>query len=205
MSLKARKMRGNNRKGDSIFREDEHKESRGENHRDRVDDLFEDIDVELDRVSERLNDLFSRVQSMIRNLTMFGFDRSNTSSPAMLPERILPRENRFDLVSFNSEVFRRFMLTREEPLVETAIDEMRGELRIIVIMPGIRKEDIELELTENMVTARSISSGDNNRSITVPLPVPVKIRSIETTYANGVLEMRLKVRSRKKYYKVKIK
>lgn len=174
--------------------------------RRRVEDIFSDIDYEFEYLNGRLNDLFFKVQSIVRNLTSFAFfDRS---LPNALPETISPaskkKNNQFGLVSFNSEVFRRFVLSREEPLVETAIDDRRGELRIIVIMPRVKKEDIELELTDNMVTARSLAKGDN-RSISTALPVPVKMRSIETSYANGVLEVILKLKAPKRYYKVKIK
>lgn len=175
--------------------------------RRRIEDVFSDIDLEFDYLDCRLYDLFIKVQSMIRNITSF-----HRVFPNALPETISPpparRDNnsQFDLVNFNSEVFRRFLLSREEPLVETAIDEPRGELRILVIMAGVRKEDIELELTESTVTARSLTpGGTNGRSVTVPLPVPVKMRSIETSYANGVLEVRLKLKTPKRYYKVKIK
>jgi HSP20 family molecular chaperone IbpA len=193
------------RRGDSKFGErgKEQNVSQNDELRRRMEDLFSDIDEEFGYISSRLNDLFFRFQSLIRNLTAFGLIERYL--PNALPERIAsPRRNHFDLVNFNSEVLRRFMLSREEPLVETAIDERRGELRILVIMPGVRKEDIELELTDNMVTARSLAGGDK-RSITVPLPVPVKMRSIETSYANGVLEVRLKLKNPKRYYKVKIK
>jgi HSP20 family molecular chaperone IbpA len=192
------------RKRDSkIEEEKEIDESQRGKYGDRMDDVFRGIDTEFDHVSNRLNELFAKVHSMIRSLTMLGFERA--LSPPMLSEKIPPRQGCFDLVSFDSEVLRRFMLSREEPLVETTIDETRGELRILVIMPGVRKEDIELELTESMVTARSLAKGDANRSVTVPLPVPVKMRSIETSYTNGVLEVKLKLKSPKRYYKVKIR
>jgi HSP20 family molecular chaperone IbpA len=175
--------------------------------RRRVEDLFSDVDMEFVYRNRGLNDFFFRVQSMIRNLTFFPFSERPLRNSA-LPETLSssPRRSQFDLVNFNSEVFRRFILSREEPLVETAIDEVRGELRILVIMPGVRKEDIELELTESTVTARSLGEQDTNgRIVTVPLPVPVKMKSIKTSYANGVLEVKLKLKAHKKYYKVKIK
>jgi HSP20 family molecular chaperone IbpA len=180
-------------------------------------DFFGSVDNEFNYISSRLNELFSRVHSVFRSLTGMGDperslpDRSHSSSsfseypaPPMLPEKI-PERNHFDLVNFNSEVLRRFMFWRNDPLVETAIDERRGELRILVLMPGVKKEDIELELTENTVIVRSLAGEDGDRNITVPLPVPVKMRSIETSYANGVLQVKLKLKSSKRYYKVKIK
>jgi HSP20 family molecular chaperone IbpA len=175
--------------------------------RRRIEDVFSDIDLEFDYLDSRLNDLFFKVQSMIRNIASFRRFFPNALSETISPHLTRRNNNsQFDLVNFNSEVFRRFLLSREEPLVETAIDESRGELRILVIMPGVRKEDIELELTENTVTARSLAPQDSNRrSVTVPLPVPVKMRSIDTSYANGVLEVRLKLKAPKRYYRVRIK
>jgi HSP20 family molecular chaperone IbpA len=171
--------------------------------RRRVEHLFTDICAESDLLRVRLNDLFFRVQTMIRNLTWsFPFDRTIPDGLSPIFSRKNP--NQFDIVDFNSEVFRRFILSREEPLVETVIDDWRGELRILAIMPGVRKEDIELEIMNNRVTARSLAVGDK-RSISATLPAPVKLKSIETSYANGVLEAKLKLKSPKKYYKVKIK
>ena len=87
--------------------------------------------------------------------------------------------------------------TREqrEPLVDVITgDEM---VQVIAEVPGVDKKDIDLSATENSL---AISVGTELRKYykEVPLPVEIDPESAKATYKNGVLEVSLKKKERKK-------
>ena len=75
-----------------------------------------------------------------------------------------------------------------EPFTSSIIDEKNNELNITAEMPGIRKEDIELNATENEVVIKADSKGRKYyKSINTPCPVVPD--SAKAKYNNGVLEV----------------
>ncbi len=79
-----------------------------------------------------------------------------------------------------------------EPLVDI-MEADPDELKIIVELPGVRKEDIKLKTTERtmLITA---GHGEYNYQKKLDLPVEVQPETAKARYNNGVLEVTLKVR-----------
>jgi HSP20 family protein len=78
-----------------------------------------------------------------------------------------------------------------EPFISSIIDEKNNELNITAEMPGIQKEDIELNATENEVTIKADGEGRKYyKSINTPCSVDPE--SAKAKYNNGVLEVTLK-------------
>jgi HSP20 family protein len=76
----------------------------------------------------------------------------------------------------------------QEPLVDF-IDE--GELLIILAaLPGIKKDDIELRVTETCLTV-SVDAESFEWYDEFKLPAKVKPNSARASYKNGVLEIKL--------------
>ncbi|MDO9099035.1 MAG: Hsp20/alpha crystallin family protein, partial [Candidatus Methanoperedens sp.] len=84
-----------------------------------------------------------------------------------------------------------------EPFTSSIIDEKNNELNITAEMPGIQKEDIELNATGNEVVIKAQSSGRKyyKREST---PCPVNPDSARAKYNNGVLEITLKLKEETK-------
>jgi HSP20 family protein len=83
-----------------------------------------------------------------------------------------------------------------EPFASSIIDENNKELCITVEMPGVRKEDIELNATENQLVIKTDSNGRKYfKTITIPPVVP---DSAGAKYNNGVLEITLKLKGSRK-------
>ena len=74
------------------------------------------------------------------------------------------------------------------PINEQMVDEKNGLLRIIIEMPGVEKEDIEVEATEDtaMVTAEN---GEKRYKAELSLKAPVRADSGKAEYKNGMLEI----------------
>ncbi|MER3601810.1 MAG: heat-shock protein Hsp20 [Nitrososphaerota archaeon] len=81
------------------------------------------------------------------------------------------------------------IIREREPLVD--IIEQADLIRVILEIPGVEKEDIDLKVTESKLTIR-VDTADRKYHRTVELPEPVDPDSAKATYKNGILEVTLK-------------
>jgi HSP20 family protein len=74
------------------------------------------------------------------------------------------------------------------PINEQVVDDKNGLLRIIIEMPGVEKEDIKVEATEDsaIVTAEK---DEKRYKADISLKVPVRADSGKAEYKNGMLEI----------------
>ncbi|MGC8555911.1 MAG: archaeal heat shock protein Hsp20 [Conexivisphaera sp.] len=82
-----------------------------------------------------------------------------------------------------------------EPLVDVIYDDQNGEVKVIAEMPGVDKDKIHVEATEDSVYLRA-EGEDRKYETTVPLEVRVDPGSAKANYKNGVLEIRLKAKEK---------
>ncbi|WP_202319091.1 archaeal heat shock protein Hsp20 [Archaeoglobus neptunius] len=86
-------------------------------------------------------------------------------------------------------------IEERKPLVD--VIETDNEVQVIAEMPGVNKEDIELNATERSLEIRA--EGENRKYYeTVELPVEVEPDSAKARYNNGVLEVILRKKTPKK-------
>jgi len=81
-----------------------------------------------------------------------------------------------------------------EPMVDVISSD--EEIKIVAEIPGVNKEDIQINATENMVT---IQTGDPARKYSkeIDLPDAVDPSSAKSTYKNGILEITFKRKDKK--------
>lgn len=90
-----------------------------------------------------------------------------------------------------------------EPLVE--IIPSPPIIRVVAELPGVRKEDIDLRVTENKLII-SAESGERKYYREVELPSRVDPKNVDAYYNNGVLDVILReVEGKKEGEKVNIK
>lgn len=82
-----------------------------------------------------------------------------------------------------------------EPL--TDVLESDDEVTIIAEMPGIDKEDIELEMTDDVLVL-TVEKGPRKYYKEMKMPMDVDVNNAIAKYNNGVLEIKLKKKSKKK-------
>ncbi len=82
-----------------------------------------------------------------------------------------------------------------EPL--TDIIEGDEEVTITVEMPGVEKEDIDLKVTKDSIEIKVDNPNRKYHKI-IDLPCEVKPATTKATYKNGVLDMAIKRKKRKK-------
>jgi len=86
-----------------------------------------------------------------------------------------------------------FEVGTREPFVDVVTNDKDQTLKVVAEMPGVQKEDIELQSTEDSLTIRA-KNGDRNYETSVPLNAPVDPSSAKASYRNGVLEVVLKLK-----------
>ncbi len=90
-----------------------------------------------------------------------------------------------------------------EPLVDVIYDEKNNEVKIIAEMPGVDKDKINVEASDDSVYIKA-EGADRKYETTVPLDVRVDPSSAKASYKNGVLEIKLKPKESVKKGGVKI-
>ncbi len=76
-----------------------------------------------------------------------------------------------------------------EPLVD--VIEEDKDVVVVAELPGVEKDDINLNTTENNLTI-SVDTPQRKYRKELPLPAKVDPKSAQASYKNGVLEVRLK-------------
>jgi len=84
-----------------------------------------------------------------------------------------------------------------EPFISSIIDEKKNELNITAEMPGISKEDIEINSTESEVVIKADSDGRKYFKI-VQTPCQINPESAKAKYNNGVLEITIGLKTQNK-------
>jgi HSP20 family protein len=141
---------------------------------------------EFEKEIEQMNDLVNRMmQSIGKEPQVYGF------SMQVGPDGI-PHVERFGNVlpvGKDRDV--------REPFTSVLINEKNNEINITAEMPGIAKEDIELNATEKEVIIKADSNGRKYYKF-IKTQVPVDPDSAAAKYNNGVLEVTFKYKDEKK-------
>ena len=83
-----------------------------------------------------------------------------------------------------------------EPLVD--IVNTNGEIKVIIELPGVAKEDIKLSGTEDKLTI-SVEAPERKYFKEIEVPAKIDPKKAKTSYKNGVLEVTLpKIEEKKK-------
>jgi len=86
-----------------------------------------------------------------------------------------------------------FELGSREPFIDVVTSDKDQTLKVVAEMPGVLKENIELQATENSLTINA-QNHDRNYDTNVPLSNPVDPATAKASYRNGVLEVVLKMK-----------
>lgn len=80
-----------------------------------------------------------------------------------------------------------------EPLVDVILDDKEKVLKIVAEMPGVEKNDVKIEVVGRTV---NIDAEHGNRKYHTKIPIKQKVDedSVKATYANGILELKFKLK-----------
>jgi HSP20 family protein len=156
--------------------------------------LFEDIDREFADAEEMLNRIFRTARetnpSMIVNSPYY-YGYQITVGP-----NGKPRVREFGNVRPSARGLVEQSGVRE-PLVDTTFDEKENTLTLTAEMPGVTKQDIKIDVAEEYVSIYA-EKGDKKYSTDIPVNLPLDDTSAKATYANGILELKIKLKEPRK-------
>lgn len=91
------------------------------------------------------------------------------------------------------------------PIYEQVVDPKEENLRVLVELPGVEKEDVQLSALEDKVTVEA-TRGERRYKTEIPLQRDIDPDSGEASYKNGLLEVAFKLRdnTNKGYRKVRV-
>jgi HSP20 family protein len=147
-------------------------------------DKRKDLRDMLDELDKYFEDFERDIEDNVKN-AIFGKDGEGKSFIAGFTFNMAPGEKPSVQIFGNSPVRRDGF---RSPINEQVLDERNGLLRLILEMPGVEKEDINVDATEGnaVVTA---SRGEKNYRAELSLKAPVKPETGKAEYKNGMLEI----------------
>ena len=84
-----------------------------------------------------------------------------------------------------------------EPLVDVLVDDKEKVLKIVAEMPGVEKKDIKI-VVEGRTINLDAEHGDKKYHTKVPIKHKVEEDSVKASHANGILEVRFKLKEEEK-------
>ena len=159
--------------------------------------FFGDMDREFSQAEEMLNRVFNTAQG-ISPLTADSF-RESSRFPYYYGYQITvgpdgkPHVREFGNIKPGSKGLVQQSNTRE-PLVDTSVDEKSNSLTITAEMPGISKEDIKLNASDRQIVIHA-EKGDKKYHTEIPLNVEIEDTSAKASYSNGILELKVKLKT----------
>jgi HSP20 family protein len=148
------------------------------------EDRRRDLRDMLDELDKYFEDFERDIEDTVRN-AFFGADRLNNPFIAGFAFNLGP-EGKPSVQIFGNNPVRRDGF--RSPINEQFVDEKSGSLRIILEMPGVEKEDINVDATEEsaVITAER---GQKRYRADVSLKAQVDPESGRAEYKNGMLEI----------------
>ncbi len=154
---------------------------------DEIDKYFEGIEKEITEAVK--NSVFGTDQAARPFIAGFAFNMGPEGKPSVqLFGNDLVRGSGF-----------------RSPINEQVIDETSGTLRLLLEMPGVDKQDIKVEATEDSAVI-SAEREDRRYRAEVSLRSPVRPESGKAEYKNGMLEISfsLKDKANKAFKRVNV-
>jgi HSP20 family protein len=172
-----------------------------------IEDIFGNLDSEFRKMRKQMDNLMRDAvegnvsDNSTKSPFVFGF--SVTTGPDGIPKFEDFSNNRIGpLSSSKNESKEAAVDTNREPLTE--VNETDSDIAITVELPGVTKEDIDINVTENKVEVK-VGTESRNYFKRIDLSHEVQSKSSKATYTNGILDLVLKKKISEKAKGTKVK
>lgn len=167
-------------------------------------DEMEGIDLGLDGLFKGIGDLIDLVSGMVEKVDLADLDEETLSrlrrasrSGGGAPRGVYGISVRRGVGGIpRVQPFGNIRRTERGPIVDevreplTDLFDEDDLLIVIAELPGVEEKEIRIEIEDD--TLEFSSTGRREYAKELPLPCPVDESAMETTYKNGVLEIRLR-------------
>ncbi len=153
-----------------------------------IEDIFSDLDSEFKKIRKQMDGLMRDAvegnipDNMAKNPFVFGF--SVKAGPDGFP--IFEDFGNTRIRPFKNQGEKPVVDTRREPL--TDINEMDDQIAITVELPGVNKEDIDINVMEDKVEV-NVKTESRKYFKSIDLKSLVETESSKATYTNGILDL----------------
>ena len=172
-----------------------------------IDDIFGNLDSEFRKMRKQMDDLMrdavegNSTDNSSKKPIVFGF--SVTTGPDGIPKFEDFSNNAVEpFSSSRNETKEATIDTSREPL--TDVNETDSDIAITVELPGVSKEDIDINVTETRVEVK-VDTEARNYFKAIDLSCEVQTKSSKATYTNGILDLVLKKKISEKAKGTKVK
>lgn len=172
-----------------------------------IDDIFGNLDSEFRKMRKQMDDLMrdavegNSTDNSSKKPLVFGF--SVTTGPDGIPKFEDFSNNTIEpFSSSRNETKEATIETSREPL--TDVNETDSDIAITVELPGVSKEDIDINVTETRVEVK-VDTEARNYFKAIDLSCEVQTKSSKATYTNGILDLVLKKKISEKAKGTKVK
>jgi HSP20 family protein len=155
--------------------------------------LFEEMDREFAEAEHMLNGMFRIVPDIVSS----GI-RETGDFPYYYGYQITigpdgrPKINEFGNVKLGSNGFVEQNGVRE-PLVDNVLNKKQNTLTITAEMPGVDKENINVNVTGHNVTLHA-EKGDKKYHADIPIDINLDESATKAVFLNGILELKIKLK-----------
>src|SRR5215212_3520270 len=153
--------------------------------------ILEDIDMEFEEAENMLNRIFRTVGEMGPS-TIANFPYYHGYQITVGPDG-KPKVREFGNVRSSARGLVEQSGIRE-PLVDTTVDEKENTLTITAEMPGVTKQDIRVNIGEEYVSIHA-EKGEKKYHTDIPINVTLDDAFAKAIYANGILELKIKLKA----------
>ncbi len=153
-----------------------------------IEDIFSNLDIEFRKMHKQMDNLMrDSIEGNIpdnasKSPFVFGF--AIKSGPDGFP--IFEDFGNTRIRPFKSQGEKPVVDTRREPL--TDINETNNQIAITVELPGVSKEDIDINVLEDKVEV-NVKTEARKYFKSIALKSPVVTDSSKATYTNGILDL----------------
>ena len=169
-----------------------------------IDDIFNNLDGEFQRIRKQMDNFMKDSfegnisENNKRNPFVFGF--SVKTGPDGFP--IFEEFGNTRMNPFGKKGEKPTVDTRREPL--TDLNETEDQIAITVELPGVNKEDIDINVMEDKVEV-NVKTESRKYFKSIDLKSLVETESSKATYTNGILDLVLKKKESDKPKGTKVK
>ncbi len=172
-------------------------------------DEMEGIDLGLGGLFKGIGDLIDLVSGMVEKVDLANLDeetlsrlrRASRSGVGGAPRGVYGVSVQRGVGGIpRVQPFGNIRRTERGPIVEevreplTDLFDEDDLLLVVAELPGVEEKEIRIEIEDDIL--KFSSTGSRKYAKELPLPCPVDESTVETTYKNGVLEIKLGKRSR---------
>ncbi|HJM81699.1 MAG TPA: archaeal heat shock protein Hsp20 [Candidatus Poseidoniia archaeon] len=153
-----------------------------------IEDIFSNLDTEFSKMRKQMDGLMRDAvdgnlpENAKKNPFVFGF--SVKAGPDGFP--VFEDFGNTRMRPFDRQGEKPVVDTRREPL--TDINETDNQIAITVELPGVNKEDIDINVMEDKVEV-TVKTESRKFFKSIDLSSPVETDSSKATYTNGILDL----------------